>query len=149
MLKNACTCLKKFPPKYSNQHDNFTSASQNSFASIDKEHMHLNLSKTILLCAVALSITVGLAACGGGETPISVTPVAIPVGTTGGVAGKLLYNSYCLQCHGLGSKSASAVSANTMGAISSNRGGMGGFSGIMTQADVDNMALYLANPAAF
>jgi mono/diheme cytochrome c family protein len=111
--------------------------------------MQINLTKTTLYCAAALLIGAGVAACGGGDTPISATPVVVPAGAVGGVAGKLLYNSYCVQCHALGSKSASIVSSNTMGAIANNRGGMGGFSGIIQQSDVDNIALYLANPAAF
>jgi hypothetical protein len=36
-----------------------------------------------------------------------------------------------------------------MGAIANNRGGMGGFNGIVQQSDVDSIAVYLANPAAF
>jgi mono/diheme cytochrome c family protein len=71
------------------------------------------------------------------------------VATINGTLGKTLYNQNCAACHGLGSKSSAAVSANTMGAIASNRGGMGSLSAVITQTEVDSIALYLTNPTAF
>lgn len=81
-------------------------------------------------------------------TPVTATPAA-PATPTGGALGKTLYNQNCVACHSLGSKSASKVSNNTLGAIAGNVGGMGYLSTAIGQAEVNAIALYLANPAAF
>jgi hypothetical protein len=83
------------------------------------------------------------------STPASTSTTATNTITTpSGTLGKTLYQN-CINCHSLGAKSASAVSANTMAAIGSNKGGMGYLSTTITQAEVDSIALYLANPTAF
>jgi cytochrome c5 len=86
-------------------------------------------------------------------TPVTATPVtatpAVPAAPTGGALGKTLYNQNCVACHSLGSKTASKVSNNTLGAIAGNVGGMGYLSTAIGQAEVNAIALYLANPAAF
>jgi cytochrome c5 len=81
-------------------------------------------------------------------TPVTATP-AVPAAPTGGALGKTLYNQNCVACHSLGSKTASKVSNNTLGAIAGNVGGMGYLSTAIGQAEVNAIALYLANPAAF
>lgn len=86
-------------------------------------------------------------------TPVAAVPVtatpAVPAAPTGGALGKTLYNQNCVACHSLGSKSANKVSNNTLGAIAGNVGGMGYLSTAIGQAEVNAIALYLANPAAF
>jgi Cytochrome C oxidase, cbb3-type, subunit III len=98
-------------------------------------------------------------------TTVVTTPVTSPTATTtpttspttvvnpqvvasGGTLGKTLYNQHCVSCHGF-SKTAATVRANTMGAIANNTGNMGQFSGTITQAMVNDMATYLANPTVF
>jgi mono/diheme cytochrome c family protein len=113
--------------------------------------MHkLNTSKLLQCCAAAI-VVLAVAACGGGDKDDEqrpVTPLVVTTGVSGGALGKLAYNNYCVQCHGVGAKSAATVAANTLSAIGSV-GAMRNLSGYVTQADASAMAIYLANPAGF
>jgi mono/diheme cytochrome c family protein len=113
--------------------------------------MHKTNIAKLLQCCVAMLMTCTVVACGGGDKDDEqrpVTPLVAPVGATGGALGKLAYNNYCVQCHGVGAKSAATVAANTLSAIGSV-GAMRNLSGYVTQADASAMAIYLANPAGF
>jgi cytochrome c2 len=134
---------------------------------------------SVVAYGIGILLAMSLAACGGGgssggsnnsdhdsnaddgratqiTTAIPSTPASTSTSTTAtntvttanGTLGKTLYQN-CIGCHSLGAKSASAVSANTMAAIGSNKGGMGYLSTTITQTEVDSIALYLANPTAF
>jgi hypothetical protein len=104
-------------------------------------------TKLFIRSGLALAMALGITACGGGDDDDKQRPVTTlvrPTGVSGGALGKLVYTNYCLQCHGVGAKSA----VNTLGAIASV-GAMQNLAGHITQADVDAMVLYLANPAGF
>ncbi len=103
--------------------------------------------------AIALGIVFSsasiLSACGSGDSPQSSN--ALPpnngvVASPAGVLGKQVWATNCQSCHGsLVSKAASA--ANVRNAINNNKGGMGSI--VVTQADLDNLAVYALNPAAY
>jgi mono/diheme cytochrome c family protein len=103
----------------------------------------LSISRALALTAVAVL----LSACGGKDDHSDAT-FATTIGTATPTAasisnGKLLYNQYCVSCHG-SNMPAAKDSHNLLNAINSNRGGMGSLSGAIKASQADDIAGYLA-----
>lgn len=115
--------------------------------------MQTTVIQKFLFTSATMLFALSLTACGGGHDDDD-DQIALPAAptiaatTTGGARGKVLYTTYCVACHSVGSKSAATVSANTIGAIASI-GAMQNLNGAISQADAADMALYLTNPAGF
>lgn len=106
---------------------------------------------TFLLIKIAsfAAATLLLTACGGGDddakdaaykstTSTTLSPTALQISS-----GKLLYAASCAGCHGANMATAKD-STRTLGAIASNKGGMGYLSNTIQASQSDDIAAYLA-----
>ena len=127
----------------------------------DRDHDKRALIKAASSCPAPNTGTTTAAATDSGTTTTAAAspapaaapaPAPAPAASASALNGKSLYAGNCASCHGGNpaqniSKILRGTSASaTLGAIASNKGGMGYLSGSIGAAEANDIAAYLAQP---